>query len=76
MERKKFLDRSNSCAPITDEKKYICYIRLLQQALNHSLIPRKVHEVKKLKQIKRLESHISSKSCFKTIAENDFEKDL
>ena len=48
----------------------------MQQALNHRLIPGKVYAVKKIKQIKRLESFISSKIYFKTIAENDFEKDV
>ena len=45
-----------------DKENYVHHIRLLQQALKHGVILRKVHWILKFNQSKQLESYIISKA--------------
>ena len=59
---------------INSEKKICYYIRASKQALNHSLVLKKVHRVIKFDQKTWLKSYIDMNTKLKTEAKNDFEK--
>lgn len=59
-----------------DNGNHVCHFRLLQQALKHGLILRKVCAVAKFSESRQLEPYTSSNIYYRPIAENHFEKDI
>ena len=61
---------------LSDKKNYVCNIKLLQQALSHGLILKKVHRVIQFNQEAWLKSYIDINTELRKQAKNDFEKDF
>ena len=61
---------------LSDEENYVCNIRLLQQALNHGLILKKVHRVIQFNQEAWLKPYIDMNTELRKQAKNDFEKEF
>ena len=58
------------------KKNYVVHIRVLKQALNHGLIPQKVHRVIQFNEKAWLKPYIDMNTKLRTKAKNDFEKDF
>ena len=61
---------------LSDKKNYVCNIKLLQEALSHGLILKKVHRVIQFNQEAWLKSYIDMNTELRKQAKNDFEKDF
>ena len=61
---------------LSDKENYVCHIRLLQQALNHGLILKKVHRVIQFNQEAWLKPCIDRNTELRKQPKNDFEKDF
>ena len=59
-----------------DKKKYVIYIRALDQGLKHGLILEKVHHVIEFNQSAWLKPYIDFNTELRKKAKNDFEKDF
>ena len=59
-----------------DKKEYVTLIRILEQALNHGLILKKVYRVIKFNQEAWLKPYIDMNTELRKKAKNDFEKDF
>ena len=58
------------------KKKYIVHIRMLDQALKHGLVLKKVHRAIKFEQSAWLEPYIMKNTRLRAAAKNEFEKDF
>ena len=58
------------------KKRYVIHIRALQQALDHGLIPEKIHRMIEFKQSPWMKEYITFNTKLRTAAANDFEKDF
>ena len=56
--------------------KYIVHIRALKQALDHGLIPERIHRCIEFKQSPWMKEYIDFNTRLRTAAKNDFEKDF
>ena len=72
----KFKKCNKLACKIQDKENYVVYIRALKQALNHGLIPKKVHRVIQFNQGAWLRPYIDMNIKLKTEAKKDFEKDF
>ena len=59
-----------------DKYRYVVHIRVLDQALKHELVLKRVHRVIKFRQSAWLRPYIELNTKLRTIATNDFEKDF
>ena len=59
-----------------DKKKYVVHINSLKQALNHGLKLKKIHRIIEFNQKAWLKPYIDMNTELRTLAKNDFEKDL
>ena len=59
-----------------DKKEYVTLIRILEQALNHGLILKKVYRVIPFNQEAWLKLYIDMNTELRKKAKNDFEKDF
>ena len=59
-----------------DKKEYVTLIRILEQALNHGLILKKVYRVITFNQEAWLKLYIDMNTELRKKAKNDFEKDF
>ena len=59
-----------------DKKKYVVHINSLKQALNHGLKFKKIHRIIEFNQKAWLKPYIDMNTELRTLAKNDFEKDL
>ena len=57
-------------------KNYVVHIKALKQALNHGLIPKKVHRVIQLDQEAWVKPYLNMNNKLRKKAKNDFEKDF
>ena len=64
----------NLICNLCDKENYVCHIRLLQQALNHELILKKVHRVIQFNQEAWLKPYIDMNTELRKQAKNDSEK--
>ena len=64
----------NLICNLCDKENYVCHIRLLQQALNHELILKKVHRVIQFNQETWLKPYIDMNTELRKQAKNDSEK--
>ena len=58
------------------KQNYFDHISSLKQALNHELILKKVHRVKKFNQRAWFKKYIDINTAYRMNAKNDFEKDF
>ena len=72
----KFKKCNKLACKIQDKENYVVYIRALKQALNHGLIPKKVHRVIQFNQKAWIKPYIDMNTKLRTEAKNDFEKDF
>ena len=75
-DRKKVNKVKKLICNIEDKEKYVMYIKVLKQALNHGLVLRKVHRVIKFHQKDWLKPYINMNTELRKKAKNDFEKDF
>ena len=61
---------------LLNKKKYVVHIKSLKQALNHGLKLKKVHRTIKFNQKSWLKPYIDMNTELRTLAKDDFEKDL
>ena len=61
---------------LSKKKKYVVHIRVLDQALKHGLVLKKVHQVIKFEQSAWLKPYIMLNTELRKAAKNDFEKDF
>ena len=61
---------------LKNKNKYVVNIRVLEQALKHGLVLKKVHRVIQFEQSNWLKSYIDMNTNLRTAAKNDFEKDF
>ena len=76
LERKKIKKCYKLVCNIHDKENYVVHIRALKQALNHGLIPKKVHRVIQFNQKAWIKPYIDMNTKLRTEAKNDFEKDF
>ena len=58
------------------KRKYVIHIKALKQAIDHGLVPEKIHRAIELKQSAWMKEYIDFKTRLRTAAKNDFEKDF
>ena len=58
------------------KRKYVIHIRASQQALDHGLIPEKIHRTIEFRQSPWMKEYIAFNTKLRTAAENDFKKDF
>ena len=58
------------------KKRYVIHIRALKQALDHGLVPEKIHRAIEFKQSAWMTEYIDFNTKLRTAAKNDFEKDF
>ena len=75
-ERKKVEKVENLICSIENKEKYVIYIRVLKQALNHGLKLKKVHRVIQFKQKAWLKTCIDMNTELRKNAKNEFEKNF
>jgi len=63
-------------ATLYDKKRYVIHYRNLQQCTPHGLHIEKIHRVLQFSQSPRLRTYIELNMNFRTLAKNDFEKNL
>ncbi|XP_018400325.1 PREDICTED: uncharacterized protein LOC108777842 [Cyphomyrmex costatus] len=63
-------------ATLCDKQRYVIHYRNLQQCTRHGLRITKIHRILRFAQSPRLRDYIELKVKFKTLAKNDFEKNL
>jgi len=63
-------------ATLYDKKRYVIHYRNLQQCTRHDLRIAKIHRVLQFSQSPWLRTHIELNTNFRTLAKNDFEKNL
>ena len=61
---------------LRDKKNYVIHIKVVDQALQHRLIPDRIHQVIELDQSPWLKTYIDFNTQLRTAATNDFEKDF
>ena len=59
-----------------NKKKYVIHVKALKQALDHGLVLEKIHRVIQFKQSAWMKEYIDFNTRLRTVAKNDFEKDL
>ena len=59
-----------------DKKKYVIHVKALKQALDHGLVLERIHRVIQFKQSAWMKEYIDFNTRLRTVAKNDFEKDL
>ena len=59
-----------------NKEKYVVYIRILKQALNHGSIVKEAERIIKFNQKTWLKSYINMNSKLKIEVKNDFERDF
>ena len=59
-----------------NKKKYVVHINSLKQALNHGLKLKKIHRIIEFNQEGWVKPYIEMNTELRTLARNDFEKDL
>ena len=57
-------------------RKYVIHIRVLQQALDHGLVPEKIHRTIEFRQSPWMKEYITFNTQLRTATANDFEKDF
>ena len=75
-ERKKIKKCNKLVCDTHDKEHYVVHIRALKQALNHGLIPKKVHRVIQFNKKEWSKPYIERNTKLSTEAKNDFEKDF
>ena len=71
------IDKVEKLVPdLYDKKKFIVYIKALDQALKHGLVLKKVQRVIEFDQSAWLKSYIDFNTKLQTEAKNEFEKDF
>ena len=58
------------------KRKYVVHIKALKQAINHGLVPEKIHRAIEFKQSAWLREYIDFNTRLRTADKNDFEKDF
>ena len=58
------------------KRKYVVNVKALKQAINHGLVPEKIHRAIEFKQSAWMREYIDFNTRLKTAAKNDFEKDF
>ena len=61
---------------LRDKKNYVIHIQALNQALQHGLIPDRIHQAIEFNQAPWLKTYIDFNTQLRTKAKNDFEKDF
>ena len=59
-----------------DKEKYVIHIKALKQALDHGLVPEKIHRVIQFKQSAWMKEYIDFNTGLRVVATNAFEKDF
>ena len=75
-ERKKIEKCNKLVCDFHEKKNYVVHIKALKQALNHGLIPKKMHRVIQFNQKAWLKPYVDMSTKLTTEAKNDFEKDF
>ena len=75
-ERKKLKKVEKLICNREDKEKYVVHIKVLQQAVNHGLVLKKVHRVIQFNQKNWLKPYIDMNTKLRKEAKNDFEKDF
>ena len=75
-ERKKIEKCNKLVCDFHEKKNYVVHIKALKQALNHGLIPKKMHRVIQFNQKSWLKPYVDMSTKLTTEAKNDFEKDF
>ena len=76
LERKKIEKFNKLVCDFHEKKNYVVHIKVLKQALNHGLIPKKMHRVIQFNQKSWLKPYVDMSTKLTTEAKNDFEKDF
>ena len=58
------------------KRKYVIHIKALKQAINHGLVPEKIHRAIEFKQSAWMREYIDFNMRLRTAAKNDFERDF